>query len=342
MEYTTIDIQVTLTVNVGKLYARGYSISAPDVTVSPRPDIQFTLCTTTRRDLSGGYGRLYNFYAVMDSRNLAPEGWRVAGKLWSTEYIHMSNAFASNFGAAFRIDSGLLKSSRTYPTDPPRWDAPNYGNQSGDLPGNNTGFSALPGGLRTVSGAFDRLGQAAFFWAAYHPDDMDAMSLWSAYPYTYWYRNMGQGLPAVPPDNQWIWNYGCSLRLVMEDPDLWEEGMKVTDADGNVYDTVRVLAKHPSSGEEYYQVWTVQNLATTHFRNGDPVPIIEGDQDWENATGAACCAYNNDESLAIDETMPTISGFRLSLRYEENILAIGNDLLEDRDTGFLIVERRLL
>ena len=58
----------------------------------------------------------------------------------------------------------------------------------------------------------------------------------------------------------------------------------VTDIDGNVYHTVTIGT----------QVWMVENLKTTHYRNGDAIPNITNSLQWANTTNGAWCDYNND------------------------------------------------
>lgn len=64
-------------------------------------------------------------------------------------------------------------------------------------------------------------------------------------------------------------------------------GSTVTDIDGNVYKTVRI-------GN---QVWMVENLRTTHYRNGDPILTTVPDTlDYRaEATPKYQFIYNNDE-----------------------------------------------
>ncbi|MCX6270025.1 MAG: hypothetical protein NTU44_02195 [Bacteroidetes bacterium] len=59
----------------------------------------------------------------------------------------------------------------------------------------------------------------------------------------------------------------------------------VTDIDGNVYHVIKI-------GN---QKWMVENLKTTHYRNGDPIPNVTGSQ-WNTLTTGACCAYNDNPS----------------------------------------------
>jgi len=62
----------------------------------------------------------------------------------------------------------------------------------------------------------------------------------------------------------------------------------VTDIDGNVYNTVTIIGK----------VWTVENLKTTKYRNGDPIPNNTDNAKWGGGltTEGAYCWYDNDIS----------------------------------------------
>jgi len=61
-----------------------------------------------------------------------------------------------------------------------------------------------------------------------------------------------------------------------------------TDYDGNVYHTVTIGT----------QIWMVENLKTTHYRNGDPIPNVPDNTQWSNLTTSAYCNYNNDANNA--------------------------------------------
>jgi hypothetical protein len=60
----------------------------------------------------------------------------------------------------------------------------------------------------------------------------------------------------------------------------------ITDIDGNVYHTITIGT----------QVWLLENLKVTHYRNGDPIPNISDNDGWKNLTTGAYCWYNNDIS----------------------------------------------
>jgi len=65
------------------------------------------------------------------------------------------------------------------------------------------------------------------------------------------------------------------------------DASKVTDKDGNSYDTVQIGS----------QIWMAANLNVSHFRNGDPIPEAEGITAWVDAINngkPAWCYYNSD------------------------------------------------
>jgi len=62
----------------------------------------------------------------------------------------------------------------------------------------------------------------------------------------------------------------------------------VTDADGNVYTTININN----------QVWTVENLKTTKYRDGTLIPEVTDDTLWASqATGAYCNFKNQDSTV---------------------------------------------
>lgn len=93
------------------------------------------------------YGMLYNWYAVNDSRGLAPEGWHIpSDEEWQ--------ALVDGLGGIENA-GGELKA-----IDPQRWQDPNTGAT------NASGFTALPGGYRDETGFFSRKTFYAFYWTA--------------------------------------------------------------------------------------------------------------------------------------------------------------------------------
>jgi uncharacterized protein (TIGR02145 family) len=60
----------------------------------------------------------------------------------------------------------------------------------------------------------------------------------------------------------------------------------VTDIDGNVYDTVTIGT----------QVWMAENLKTTNYSDGTPIPLVNNTISWDalTETSKAYCWYNDD------------------------------------------------
>ncbi len=89
------------------------------------------------------YGRLYNWYAVNDSRGIAPSGWRVASdEDW--------DELAETLGG--EEVGKKIKSKQGWNDD---------GNGTDEV-----GFNALPGGLRDIEGEFGYRGEACYFWTS--------------------------------------------------------------------------------------------------------------------------------------------------------------------------------
>ncbi|OGL41074.1 MAG: hypothetical protein A2161_08175 [Candidatus Schekmanbacteria bacterium RBG_13_48_7] len=62
------------------------------------------------------------------------------------------------------------------------------------------------------------------------------------------------------------------------------EALTVTDYDGNVYRTVTIGT----------QIWLLENLKVTHYRNGDPITEVRDSINWVSLINGAWCHYNND------------------------------------------------
>jgi len=90
---------------------------------------------TSNTDTIGTFGRLYNWYAVTDKRNIAPLGWHVPT---DEDWIILIN-FLDGEDAA----GGKLKETGTT-----HWNIPNTGAT------NESGFTALSCGIRGQSGDF--------------------------------------------------------------------------------------------------------------------------------------------------------------------------------------------
>ncbi len=113
------------------------------------------------------YGRLYNWFAVNDSRNIAPAGWHVPS---DAEWQTLDDYLGSDTN-----DAGCkLKETGTS-----HWRSPNEGAT------NESRFSALPGGARkSLFGTFDYIGIYAFFWTSTEAPLSVSARYWALYDFS--------------------------------------------------------------------------------------------------------------------------------------------------------------
>lgn len=57
----------------------------------------------------------------------------------------------------------------------------------------------------------------------------------------------------------------------------------MTDQDGNKYATITIGT----------QTWMAENLRTTKYKDGTPIPYVTDENDWDNLRTGAYCNYNN-------------------------------------------------
>jgi uncharacterized protein (TIGR02145 family) len=115
------------------------------------------------------YGKLYNWHAVNDSRGLCPTGWHVPTDAeWNTLVRYLDpNAYTATVGWQSTNAGGALKSTSSW------WNSPNTGAT------NSSGFTALPGGHRSIDGGggFSGVGEQGFFWSS----SVSGSFAWSRY-----------------------------------------------------------------------------------------------------------------------------------------------------------------
>jgi uncharacterized protein (TIGR02145 family) len=98
------------------------------------------------------YGKLYNWYAVVDSRGLAPLGYHIPS---DTEWTKLSDYLGGEESAGKKMKnlSG--------------WRDEGNGN-------NSSGFTGLPGGTRDNVRDFASVGNVGFWWSASEDDEANA------------------------------------------------------------------------------------------------------------------------------------------------------------------------
>ena len=102
--------------------------------------------------ISCPYGKLYNWFTCVDSRNLCPTGWHVPSDGdWAIMIEYLGGEWEAGWsmkstGSSFN-GTGLWSSWNEEAT-------------------NSSGFSAIPGGVRSYSGIYNWYGQTGYWWSS--------------------------------------------------------------------------------------------------------------------------------------------------------------------------------
>jgi len=99
------------------------------------------------------YGKLYNWFAVTDPRELAPAGWTLPE---SADWAKLIN-FLGGPGAA----GSKLKSTTGW--------------NEGSIGSNDTGFTGYPGGYRVENGVFQNIGNIGIWWSTTENNPLSAV-----------------------------------------------------------------------------------------------------------------------------------------------------------------------
>ena len=296
----------------------------------------------SNKDILGG---LYNFYAVFDSRNIAPAGWHVPTDAeWTTLKDYLGGG---------GVAGGKLKEAGIS-----HWGSPNIGVNIGAT--NSSGFTALPCGGRYLWGGFHSFRYYGQWWSSTEGGSADSWSITllddradflsgnddkrdgksvrcvrdspatvlttSISAITSTTATSGGSVsnsstargvcwstsqnPTIAnnktTDGTGVGSFTSNLSALAANTTYYvraystysagtvygnEVSFKttaasgtgtVTDIDGNVYHTVTIGT----------QVWMVENLKTTKYRNGDAISYVTGS--WVSLVTGAYCWYNND------------------------------------------------
>ena len=103
------------------------------------------------------YGKLYNWYAVNDSRGLAPTGYHIPT---DAEWTNLTTYLGGE-----SVAGGKMKSTSGWQNNG------NYGNGT-----NTSGFTGLPGGYRSGIGDFNAIGAYGYWWSSSENGTLNAWS----------------------------------------------------------------------------------------------------------------------------------------------------------------------
>jgi uncharacterized protein (TIGR02145 family) len=110
------------------------------------------------------YGKLYNWYAINDPRELAPLGWRVTKEEDFKTLISLLKKRGFNYDISSEKNIDLQLKSKN------EWDIISYIHHVNKVPSavnkitNSTGWSAKAAGVRTFNGEFMGNGSLAFWY----------------------------------------------------------------------------------------------------------------------------------------------------------------------------------
>ena len=148
------------------------------------------------------FGRLYNFYATTDSRNIAPNGWHIASDAeWSilNDYIAGHLDISTSVAQAIASTTDWTESSTIGAIGCGCLDPITYSPLN-----NSSGFSALPSGIRGNYGEFNYVGNYCGWWCSNQLDKNSA-----------WFRSLNfYGLTLG--NNTYNKQYGLSIRCVKD------------------------------------------------------------------------------------------------------------------------------
>ena len=104
------------------------------------------------------YGKLYNWYAIKNTKGFAPQGWHVpTTREWNKllKYLDPNADTTCTFCIQSLVAGSMLKETGTA-----HWESPNNDAT------NSTGFTALPGGFRNMFGDYVSLNSEAYWYTA--------------------------------------------------------------------------------------------------------------------------------------------------------------------------------
>lgn len=114
------------------------------------------------------YGKLYNYFAVADARNVCPTGWHVPTDAeWNSLVVYLDPTADTTTAVGTQ---SLYAGGRMKGKGKQYWVAPNA------YATNEIGFSALPAGSRDEVGHFDFIQESVGFWTS---TELDANSSFS-------------------------------------------------------------------------------------------------------------------------------------------------------------------
>lgn len=230
----------------------------------------------SRAEINRYYGKLYNWFAASDARNICPCGWRVPTESEWRGLINLFGGSRETFNAVKSNHDGFWKYPDSVETG---W----------------SGFEALAGGYRNLDGTYSHFGEMGSWWSQDEGTSDRSTgaraSIWFIPEYDnrsfqigYGSKTLGHSVRCIKDESgaQKATNKAANFRERYE----IRNGGGATDAAGNRYQTL-IIDKLE---------WFVQNLRTRVYSNGEPIPDLADAEDWRDATSGALSSYENNSS----------------------------------------------
>jgi uncharacterized protein (TIGR02145 family) len=249
------------------------------------------------------YGKLYNWYAVNDSRGLAPSDWHIPS---DSEWIKLDYYL---FDEDLKVSGGKMKETGTT-----HWQSPNTGAT------NSSGFSGLPGGWRHYSTSFSGLGKLGIWWTSSNYDTDNAFNYYLIYD--------DDRLLGVPD-----YKYGgYSVRCVKDTISVIPEIYSITPVSAKIGDEIAITGARFTN---------TRGTSFVSFKSDQPKP--NDYINWSNAeikvkiptgatTGKVSVIVNGEKSNEIDFTL--ISDNSLKITSIEPSAVSFDDILTINGSGF--------
>lgn len=189
------------------------------------------------------YGKLYNWYAAVDNRNIAPEGWHVPSKTEMDTLI--SYLIANGYNYDGTTTGNKIGKSLANGTDWKEYSiigAIGYSQSTN----NSTGFNLKPGGYY-YSSSMVNIGGYSGLWTSTEYNTITAYGASGTYASSSFATYYG-----IRKDE------GFNIRCIRDNGNT---NTSVTDIDGNIYESITIGT----------QTWLSTDLKTTKYRNGESI-----------------------------------------------------------------------
>ncbi len=120
---------------------------------------------------NSSFGKLYNWYTVVDPRNMCPAGWHVPS---DSDWVHLTDYLGG------KVIAGAHLRSLSF-----------WRYNSASLTDNSSGFSGYPSGYRWVDGGSYYMGDEAFWWSTSTYFGGDASYHWTPYTANFLQQDYG-------------------------------------------------------------------------------------------------------------------------------------------------------